>query len=217
MVILDLIGSRLLLLILCIQTRGINFHRSTRRTAPIFTLSICPCPNNIRTQQSNTKQKWCDGTYHFVILIKYMPSHLIDAQESTCWLWLLEFKQAEGCMALSSVVSSIKPERCVNLLLKNQQWTLELKELKCCDTQKINGQRNPMTINKGQDKSDAQRWARYETPWWSQWPETSAIWTTTIMTMTGNKLIWTFVETPMIRDWRPSPRRSRFDLLVATS
>ena len=77
-------------------------------------------------QQSNTKQKWCDGTDNSIVLLKDTFRHLLYAQQSTCWLRLLEFKQAERCVALSAVVVSIKPERYVKLLLKRQQRTLQM-------------------------------------------------------------------------------------------
>ena len=145
-------------------TRGIAFHRITWKTAPSFPLAVFPCQTNIRTHQANTKQKCCDGTDHYVVLLRDTSTHLLDAQESTYWLELLELKRAERCVALSAVVASIKSERYVNLLLKSQQWTLDSKESNCCDACKMNGQRNP---------------------------------------------------TP--RDLQPSPRLSRFDLLVSTS
>ena len=110
------------------------------------------------------KQKWCDGTDHSIVLLKYTSSHLLEDQESNCWLRLIKFKRAEKCMALFDVVASIKPKRYVKPLLKRQQWTLDSKESKFCDKRKMNGQRKPMT-----------------------------------------------------RYWRPSLRRSRVDLLVATS
>ena len=90
--------------------------------------------------------------------------HLLDAQESTCWLRLLELKRAERCVDFSTFVASIKPEMYVNLLIKRQKWTFDLKESKRCDACNMNGQRKPTT-----------------------------------------------------RDWRPSLRRARVDLLVDTS
>ena len=48
-------------------------------------------------------------------------SHLLDAQDSTCWFQLIEIKQAEQYLALCAVIASIKPQRYVNLLLKRQQ------------------------------------------------------------------------------------------------
>ena len=90
-------------------------------------------------------KKWCNGTDHSAALLKYMSSHLLVAQELTCWLRLIEFKWAERCVALYAVVASIKPERYVNLLLKMQQRTLESKESKLFDARKMSGQRKPMT------------------------------------------------------------------------
>ena len=57
-------------------------------------------------------------------------------------------------MALSDLVAYIKLKRYVNLLLKNKQRTLDSKELKCCDTRRMNGQRKSMTANKRPEKSD---------------------------------------------------------------
>ena len=45
-----------------------------------------------------------------------MSIHLLDAQELTCWLQLIELKQAGRCAAFSAVVASIEPERYINLL-----------------------------------------------------------------------------------------------------
>ena len=39
------------------QKGVIDFHRSTQRTAPRFPFAVRPGQNNIRTQQTNTKQK----------------------------------------------------------------------------------------------------------------------------------------------------------------
>ena len=101
--------------------------------------TITRCSKQIRNK------KWCNRTDHSAVLLKYTSSHLIDAQESTCWLQLLEFKRARQHVALYAVISSIKPERYVNLLIKRQQWTLDSKESKCCNAHKMNGQRNTIT------------------------------------------------------------------------
>ena len=115
-------------------------------------------------RKKTQNKKRCNGIDHSVVLLKDTSIHLLDAQESTCWFRLIEFKWVEQYVAFSDVVASLKPEKYVNLLLKRQQWKLNSKESKCRNARKMNGQRKPMT-----------------------------------------------------RDWRPSPRRSRFNLLVATS
>ena len=73
-----------------------------------------------RSKQIQNK-KWCDGTDHSVVLIKDTSRHLLDAQYSTCWLQLIEFKRAKRCVYLYAIVAYIKPERYVNLILKRQQ------------------------------------------------------------------------------------------------
>ena len=77
--------------------------------------TIIGCSKQIRNK------KWCDGTDHSFVLLKDTSIHLLDAQESTCWLQLLAFKRADQCVEFYVVVASIKTERYVNLLLKRQQ------------------------------------------------------------------------------------------------
>ena len=101
-----------------------------------------------RSKQIQNK-KWCDGTDKSSVILKDTLIHILETQDSTCWLRLIEFKRAEKCVDLYNVVASIKTERYVNLLLKRQQWTLELKESKLCDARKKNGQRKPMTRDWG--------------------------------------------------------------------
>ena len=63
-----------------------------------------------RIKQIQNK-KWGNGTDHYVVLLKDMSIHILDAQESPCSLQLLELKQAERCVAFSTVVASIKHGR----------------------------------------------------------------------------------------------------------
>ena len=75
-----------------------------------------------RSKQIQNK-KWCDGTDQSSVILKDTLIHILETQDSTCWLQLLEFKRVEQCVDLYNIVTSIKPKRYVNLLLKEMPLT----------------------------------------------------------------------------------------------